>query len=223
MEAPPNFSLALSRGTGADRSKMRFLHRAHVCLIRTRWRSRALHGLLGHLDEFLPRQVPVAPLQVSALALVKDGRAYLVQRAIEGWLDQLSPPLHRAGFQFVDRETVWVDPESRALIVPPLQLESDASALPDLDHPEGGRSEPAFVPPGGYPIDAFAYFVRDPQAPSVKSALLQLFQSTTNAFDLGIPETLRALEPLASSLHVRNLSAPNPEGLAAEIAALATG
>jgi hypothetical protein len=146
-----------------------------------------------------------------------------VQRALEGWLDHLSPPLHRAGFQFVDRETVDLDPESRELVVPPLELEVDASALPDSSAPRAGRSEPAPVSPGRYPIEAWAYFARDPKAPTVESALLQLFQSTTNAFDLGIPKTLRALEPLANGLRVRNLGAPHFEGLAAEIAALATG
>ncbi len=220
LPAPPNYSLQLSRGEGADSHKLRFLHRAHIGVIRTRWRSRALRGLLNYLNEFLPR--PDGLLQAQALALVKDGRAYLVPRPLEVWLELLSSPLHRAGFQFVDLQTVLVDLGARELVVPELQLEVDAQALPDMHRSEGGAREPAPVAPGRYPIEAWAFFEREGRAPSAQSTLLQLFESTNNAFDFGVPETLRALAPFAAALRVSNIGSPRyDDSLPAKIAALA--
>jgi hypothetical protein len=199
---------------------VKLLHRGHVGVIRTRWPSRALGGLLGYMDEHLAR--PSGLLQAEVFALVKDGRAYLVPRPIEVWLELLSAPLHRAGFQFVDRQTVRVDLEARELLVPELMLEVDAHALPDLRRSEGGAREPGPVPPGRYPIGAWAFFHQDGQAPTAKSTLLQLFQTTTNAFDFGVPATLRALESFAARLRVGDLGRPPyDDGLAARIVALA--
>lgn len=220
MPAPPNYSLQLSRGEGQASQRLRTLHRGHVGVIRTRWRSRALRGLLNYLDEFLPR--PAGLLQAQVFALVKDGKAYLVPRDIEIWLELLSSPLHRAGFQFVDLQTVRVDLETRELVVPELQLAVDAGALQDLHRSEGGAREPGSVSPGRYPIEAWAFFQKDGQAPSAESTLLQLFQSTANAFELGVPATLRVLESFAAALRVGDLGLPPyHDSLAVRIAALA--
>lgn len=221
MPAPPNYSLQLSRGEGNASQRLRTLHRAHMMVIRTRWRSRALRGLLSYMDEFLPR--PPGLQEVQALALVKDGRAYLVPQPIEVWLELLSSPLHRAGFQFVDLQSVRVDLEARELVVPEWLLEVDAGALQDLQRSEGGAREPGAVSPGRYPIEAWAFFQTDGQpAPSAESTLLQLFQSMANPFDLGVPATLRTLESFAAGVRVGNLgSPPYHDSLAARITALA--
>ena len=94
---------------------------------------------------------------------------------------------------------------------------------PLLQRSESGAREPGAVAPGRYPIEAWAFFHPDGQpAPSTESTLLQLFQSTANPFDLGVPATLRTLESFSAAVRVVNLgSPPYHDSLAARIAALA--
>jgi hypothetical protein len=221
VEAPPNFSLRLSLGVGTGNQKLMFLHRAHVGVIRTRWRSRAVRGLLNYLGEFLPCDEGF--FRVRALALVKAGRAYLVPRAIESWIvELLSAPLHRAGFQFVDVETAALDLRTRELVVPELRLEVDASALGDLQGSDGRAREPAPILPGRYPVEAWALFGQTSETSSLAPRILQLFQTEANAFDFGIPALVRELEPFAAAVRVVHLGSPSTEVLADKITALAT-
>ena len=89
--------------------------------------------------------------------------------------------------------------------------------------PRAERASPGPLRPGRYPIEAWAFFHPDGQpAPSAESTLLQLFQSTANVFELGVPATLRTLESFAAAVRVGNLgSPPYHDSLATRIAALA--
>ena len=177
-------------------------------------------GLLNYLDDF------VAPLdgtlRVRTFALVKQGKAYLVPRMIEIWLDLLSSPLHREGFQFVDVQNAAVDLATGELVVHDLHLDVDTQALEAFQRSEKGGREPAPIAPGRYPIEAWAYFGKG-DAQSAPSTLLTLFQSTLNAFEFGVPETLRALESLGNRVRVQDLGSPYKEDLAGRIAKLAAG
>ena len=162
-----------------------------------------MRGLFGYLDEVLPR--PGGLLQVQALALVKEGNATLVPRALETFLELLSSPMHRLGFQFVDLETALVDLGT---------LES--SSLPELQIPQSSRTAlgTSTLRKGARnPITSFRTKIRSRLGLSlasgtvrlrqrVESTLLELLQSTKNAFDVGVPETLRALESFQSALRV---------------------
>ncbi len=219
LPAPPNFSLQLPRNAGAAH-KLNLLYRAHTAVIRTRWRSRVVRGLLNYLDEFLGH--PRGLLQARVFALVKDGRAYVVPRLVEVWLDLLSSPVHRAGFQFVDSQAATVDLQAHELVVPEWRLQVDTGALEPWQRTGGREREPAPVAPGRYPIAAWAVFHGEGQALSRESALLKLFQSTVNAFDLGVPETLRVLETFGTGLRVESLGSPYQGSLAHKIVALAS-
>ena len=217
VQAPPNFSLRLSSGDGgAGSQKLKFLYRGHGCIIRSRSRARVVRGLLNYLDAFVAP--PDGTLRVRSFALVKQGKAYLVPRMIEVWLDLLSSPLHKAGFQFVDVQNAAVDLATRELVVPELHLAIDTKALETVQRESGGR-EPPPIGPGRYPIEAWAYFGKD--GDSAQSWLLTFFQSTLNAYEFGVPETLRALESLGDQGRVRDLGSPYKDDLAGRIAKLA--
>ena len=221
VEAPPNYSLRLSHGDGSGNQKLKFLYRGHTCVIRSRWRSRVVRGLLSYLDEIA---APLdGTLRVRSFALVKQGKAYLVPRMIEVWLDLLSSRLHKEGFQFVDLQNAAVDLETRELVVHQLQLEVDTAALGELLRPEGGGREPQAVAPGRYPIVSWAYFGKGEGETSAEARLLTIFQSTLNAFQFGVPETLRALESFGKNVRVQDLGSAYNDDLAGKIVKLATG
>lgn len=222
VEAPPNFSLRLpldTTGSGAANQKLSFLHRAHTNVIRSRRRARALLGLLGYLDEFLPP--PQGFLRAQALALVQNGRAILIPRPLEAWIELSSSPLHRFGFQFVDRQGVLVDLARRELVVPEPRLALDWEPVRGILNPEGREREPAPVAPGRYPIAAWAFLQRENEAPAQVSNVLELFQVTDNAFDLGVPETLDVLRTFSSRLRVGRLPLRYDDGFPHALAALA--
>ena len=211
METPPNYSLAFD--------KLSFLYKGHTAVIRSRLRSRAMEGLIRYLNDFV--EEPDGTFQTMSFALVREGKAYLVPRFIENWLDLISSRLHRAGFQFVDHQHARIDLADHTVVVPEVSLEVDREALRSFLPAEDFRREPPPVPGGRYPLEAWSYFGADGEVLSPEHERLRLFQSAANAFQVGVPRLLAELERLQAKVRIVNLNSPYTDSLPDKIISLA--
>jgi hypothetical protein len=170
IEAPANLSVRIG-GHGeepeadsggkrrSDRGKqLHLLYRSSSLAARSRLPSRILQALVCYLDG-LGGHGPRGVLRTSMLALVADGHAIVVPRALLGSLEALQPRLERQGLRFIDAPYADVDPTTAELVIDSPGLTVDEAALTALDRHFGspGRAEPP-VGAGRFPIRGWAIF-----------------------------------------------------------------
>jgi hypothetical protein len=171
VEAPPNLSVRIGgyehgsandangKRHGSGSKHLHLLYRSSSLAARSRMPSRVVWALVSYLEGFVERTEGSPYLQTSALALVGDGGAILVPRAMLGSIEQLQPRVERHGLRFVDCPTAVLDPVSAELVVPRPALEVDEIALQGLDDNFGGSSRPELpIQHGHYPIRSWAFF-----------------------------------------------------------------
>jgi hypothetical protein len=170
IEAPANLSVRIGGHEAepdaesgpkrrSERGKqLHLLYRSSGLAARSRLPSRILQALVSYLDGFAGHGSP-GVLRASALALVADGSAIVVPRALLGSLEALQPRLERQGLRFVDTPFVDIDPTAAELVIEPPTLRVDEGALYSLDQQfaSPGRSEPP-VGTGRFPIRGWAIF-----------------------------------------------------------------
>lgn len=194
VEAPPNYSVILANGDGVGRG-LNLLYRSWTTIIRSRYPSRVLRGLVRHLGQFDPSDPEY--LRARVVALVRDRQAILVPDRVFTWTDILTPRLHRQGWQFVDAPFVDIDPKTAELVVTETEVAHLAAEIPE-EVPT--RSEPAPVPPGRYPLLGWAFMASDQSA----RGLMTLGAATARAMaalsDPGDRESIESVEAVTDLL-----------------------
>ena len=181
---PANLSVVLGAGSGGggvgDRRPpardLKLLLQASASVVRSRSSRRVMAGLASFLAAYVPDEATDDSsdgnlLRTLNLALVVDGQAVLLPPAVRGAVEQLQPRIAQFGAQLVDEPSALLDPVRRELVVAEPALTLDWSVLDELADPAPGRSEPAAVVPGRYPLRAWAMWDSGvPDAPELTPA-----------------------------------------------------
>jgi hypothetical protein len=149
-EIGPNYSLHLS----PEPAQHHLLFRGSCVEVRTPDPERALGALLRHL-----RPLVTGPglAGFTAIALVRDGRATIVDEAFRAGVVKGERRLGDLGYHRSDAREVTVDTGTGEVVVASGHL-VERSAFDDLLQglPPARRSDP-LVPPGHYPIGAWIF------------------------------------------------------------------
>ncbi len=128
-------------------------------VIRSRSPRRVVRGLAAYLSALVAEEETTGhegTLAVSALPAIFGSAAVLLPLSLRSVLAAAEPRLARAGFRLVDVPRALIDLASGDLVVPRPTVEIDETAFEALAEPAIGPSEGAWVPPGRYPVAAWA-------------------------------------------------------------------
>jgi hypothetical protein len=160
---PPNYSIRLEDGSATGRArKLNLLYQSSQLVARSRTPARVLDALFRYLASHDWAPAP-GLLHTTAIAAVRDGQAVLLPRQVLYALETLQPRLDRAGLQLVHGRFSSLDASRGELVVPAAGLQVDLSALEELDGHAAGSPGP--VPPGRYPVRAWAFLADAEEVP----------------------------------------------------------
>jgi hypothetical protein len=226
-EAPPNFSILMADASGADghSRSFNFLYRASQKVMRTRAPGRIVRGLSQYLSEFAAS----APgtLNLSATALIAGDRAIVGPYELLYYMEKIETRLNAAGIRVVDSSTVHLEPDTGAVVVPEPVVNVNTDALADFErrNPTKGR-EPAPVPPGRYPILAWAFVTDEDKAGRAigrAESVADAAQLVTNGGEFGAQQTLEVVVAAVAQAPAHGIWWADPGSLLKQIRAVAGG
>ena len=149
--APDNFSVILHEDGAPGRRNLNVLLAGGLLVARSRSPHRVLTALAGHLSCLLDPEPGLHRLD--AIGAVVHGQAFLLPKTKSLWQpERLQAPLARMGVALLDEPFAHVDPDHAQLVVKAPRIILDGKSLAALADPPRGRSEPASVLPGRYPL-----------------------------------------------------------------------
>lgn len=161
--APPNFSVSVRDQPAGARTPrpVHTLHRGSRTVARSRDPGRIVRALLRHLDA-VAHPPGAGLLVVRAVPLVAGDRAVLAPAKMGTDLAAVQPHLRRAGLRLADVPHATVDPERGELVVPDVRLDLRPSGLRRLEELDRSADDDPPVPPGRYPLVAWAFAAGEP-------------------------------------------------------------
>jgi thiol-disulfide isomerase/thioredoxin len=155
-EPPAHLSLVMGGVKGA----LNLLLAGDETVVRSRSPRRVLHALATYLSMLVDQEegtlIPNGLWAVTALPTIVGDASVLLPARLRSALAAAQPRLARAEFRLVDTPLALMDPLNATLVVPPPRVELDLAALDDLPGVAPTASEGAWVPPGRYPMVAWA-------------------------------------------------------------------
>jgi hypothetical protein len=153
-EPPVHLSVVLGGPEGA----LSLLLVGDETVVRSRSPRRVLGALATYLSVLVDPEagtvIPDGLWAVTALPTIFGNTAVLLPESLRGAL--AAARLARPGFRLVDMPRALIDPVTATLVVPPSRVQLDEAALDGLPDVAPTASEGAWVPPGRYPLTAWA-------------------------------------------------------------------
>lgn len=194
-DVDPNLSIVLAaEAAPGEVQQLHRLYLGHHLVLRSRDPARVVDGLGSHLDAHA-RTFQRDRVLVLCAALVRDGRAHLVEHGSRRQIVEQERRWQEDGFRLVDRPWVDVDLDAGEVVVPDAEPLSTAVAswagarVPDAPDPA--------VRPGRYPIATWSPR-RGTGTPG--SRLTAAASSVVNLAEVGAATALPALRDLLSTV-----------------------
>jgi hypothetical protein len=102
-------------------------------------------------------------LQAEWLAVVREGRSYVLPSFLYRTYEVVPSRLSHLGLQIVDRPWVGIGPAKAEMVVEDLHLPYDRDVLEGMDHGIPTASELPAVVPGRYPLERWVFAAEHPQ------------------------------------------------------------
>jgi Coenzyme PQQ synthesis protein D (PqqD) len=154
---PAHLSVVLPTVDSDGRRLLNLLLVGDQTVLRSRSPRRVVRALAAYLSMLVADQegtlAPPGTYAVSAMAALVGTDAVLLPRHIP---TAAVSRLARAGFRMVDLPVAILDPASGELVVPQGLVEIDEEAFDLVPETDLGGTEGAWVPPGRYPLRAWA-------------------------------------------------------------------
>jgi hypothetical protein len=169
-KTPDNYSLALHQSSTDNKIRdLNLLLRSEVQVVRTRSAGRVLRALLGYCSVEVHQPDP-GLLQAVGLAVVREGRSYILPPFLYQTYDVVAARLSRLGLQIVDRPWVCIDPITTEIVIEDPRLPYDRDVLAELDHGIPTGPELPAVGIGRYLLEGWVFAAEHPVGPLATAA-----------------------------------------------------